>query len=215
MEFIYRNITLKLLPEKAIWLPRESTLLLADIHLGKSAHFRKNGLPVSQQIEYQNYKILEKLIFENSPTSIYFLGDLFHSTANEDWEIFNVWRKFYRDIQMVLVKGNHDILPHYFYQNVNLEVVNEGITLNNIQLWHHPPQIDSEMTLLHLYGHIHPSFLLKGKGRQKLKLPCFYLTNNSLAMPAFGHFTGTKNIEPKKSDRIFVCLPNLVSEIKF
>ncbi len=36
--------SLQLLPQKALFLPEESILVLGDLHLGKAMHFRKAGI---------------------------------------------------------------------------------------------------------------------------------------------------------------------------
>ena len=35
-----------LFPEKVIYWPGRSTIIVSDLHLGKSGHLRKNGIPV-------------------------------------------------------------------------------------------------------------------------------------------------------------------------
>jgi len=39
-------------------------------------------------------------------------------------------------------------------------------------------------------GHIHPGVFIKGRGKQRIKLPCFQVTENQLILPAFSLFTG-------------------------
>ncbi|NNC44708.1 MAG: hypothetical protein HKN99_02380 [Winogradskyella sp.] len=67
-------------------------------------------------------------------------------------------------------------------------------------------------TLLHEYeegnpdsftisGHVHPGVLIKGKGKQKLKLPCYQVTSNQLILPAFSLFTGL-NTYSKPEDAV-------------
>ena len=58
-------------------------------------------------------------------------------------------------------------------------------------------------TYYNLAGHVHPSIKLRGKARQSLRLPCFYFSDQNGLLPAFGKFTGTAIIRPKKTDQIF------------
>ena len=70
-----------------------------------------------------------------------------------------------------------------------------------------PPSKESK--IFNLCGHIHPSFELKGKGKQKIKLPCFYITTKNIIFPSFGEFTGTHNIKlEKNSDEIILISKN-------
>ena len=39
---------LLLLPERALWWPQQKALVLSDVHFGKSATFRENGIPVPE-----------------------------------------------------------------------------------------------------------------------------------------------------------------------
>ena len=44
--FVCRGERLHLLPERAVWWPAAGLLLVADVHLGKAATFRRLGQPV-------------------------------------------------------------------------------------------------------------------------------------------------------------------------
>ena len=46
--------SLLLLPEKAIYWPRERMLIIADIHFGKAAAFRSLGVPVPRGTTSEN-----------------------------------------------------------------------------------------------------------------------------------------------------------------
>ena len=57
--FTLKDMQLELLPEMAIHIPQEKTLLLADLHLGKVNHFRRSGIPVPTKT---NEKNIDRLI---------------------------------------------------------------------------------------------------------------------------------------------------------
>ncbi|TVQ49091.1 MAG: hypothetical protein EA362_04990 [Saprospirales bacterium] len=63
-------------------------------------------------------------------------------------------------------------------------------------------------------GHLHPAFRLKGKGRQSIKMPCFYLKPPLLILPAFGEFTGSKIVKKGKDCRVFVCAERQLIEVR-
>ena len=48
--YILRDQTLWLSPERCILWEEENTLIVADLHLGKSGHFRKEGIGIPQRI---------------------------------------------------------------------------------------------------------------------------------------------------------------------
>ncbi|MEO6166129.1 MAG: phosphoesterase, partial [Chitinophagales bacterium] len=53
---------LYLLPEKAIFWMRKKSLFIADLHLGKSGHFRKAGIPVSSLVHHADLNKLSAII---------------------------------------------------------------------------------------------------------------------------------------------------------
>lgn len=194
-----------LLPQKAIYWQTKKTLLIADLHIGKAGHFRKNGIPVPHQIAKSNLEKLGSLVNNISPEHLIILGDLFHSNLNKEWNQFVRWRKKYQQLEMSLVIGNHDILSSEKYHS--------GI-INLFKKLSHAP-----FTIIHdiseysdlkesnnyiLSGHIHPAVQLKGQGRQAMKLPCYYFGQKYGVLPAFGEFTGTHAIEPTTNDDIFI-----------
>ncbi|MEO0580885.1 MAG: hypothetical protein AAF135_01565 [Bacteroidota bacterium] len=86
LKFPFLGEELWLLPQKAIFLPQRSALLLADLHIGKSGHFRQHGIPVSSGVMNQDLSQLDRLYQTYQPDTTYFMGDLFHSSYNKEWE---------------------------------------------------------------------------------------------------------------------------------
>ena len=199
--FDYEGMELTLLPEKAVWIASLKVLLLADLHFGKAAHFRKAGIPIPEQVHDLDYIRIEKLIKKYGPAQIYFLGDLFHSAWNEQWEDLLSFLGQFRDPTFHLVLGNHDILPPYLYQESNLQVHTNSVILESLLLSHEP--ITPPKGMLTICGHIHPGILLKGKAKQSLRIPCFHYSEDKLVLPSFGNFTGLFPIRAKKTDSIW------------
>lgn len=207
LEIVAHNNTFLLLPEKAIFWKERHALVVADIHLGKVTHFRKHGMALPVQSSEKDYKVLQKLIEKFQPEKIFFLGDLFHSDYNAEWNRFKNFRVQNNNIAFVLIKGNHDVLPLKKYAESNIEVVN-AFQCQNILLLH-----ESSATIngcFTISGHIHPGIKLKGKGRQSLSLPCFYQKENELILPAFGALTGLYFIQPEKKEEVYVVAANEV-----
>ena len=89
---------------------QEKALVAADVHLGKVGHFRKAGIAVPRDMEQNDLAVLSDLIYEHRPCKLIFLGDFFHSDINADWDWFILWRSQFPDLQIILIKGNHDII---------------------------------------------------------------------------------------------------------
>lgn len=182
---------------KALYWESQQALLLADLHLGKDAHFRKSGIPAPEGIENQTIRNLEKLIVAFNPQKIFLLGDLFHHKNETAVNSFNDFCDKFRAINFTLILGNHDKwISGKTSFNTTLE-----LSICNILLTHEP---QARENFHNIYGHIHPAVKLKGKGKQQITLPCLWHQKKQTILPAFGSFTGNYFIQPKKEDLIFV-----------
>lgn len=188
-----------LLPEKAIWWPAQQTLILADLHLGKSMHFRKAGIPLPLLSQQKDFVVLEKLLQTPQLKQVLFLGDLFHSSYNSDWELLGQLISQHQHLRYTLVQGNHDILHENQYKRFGFEVF-DFLHVGPFLFTHEPVENPSAYNV---YGHIHPGVRLAGGGGQKLRLPCFFFSEKYAVLPSFGKLTGLFALAPKKTDRIF------------
>lgn len=178
-------------------------LIVADAHFGKIQHFRKAGFPLPESVSGENYKRLDKMIETVQPKTLLFLGDLFHSRKNSDWDIFKSWRSMNKGIHFILVRGNHDLFTREFYENSGLEIHEDEFTQGEFTFRHDPPQNHQDSKYV-IAGHIHPYVLMRGNGNQQLRAPAFVFCADQALMPAFGSFTGGKIIRPNAKDKIFV-----------
>lgn len=192
----------------ALYWVEKRMLLISDAHLGKVSHFRKFGAAIPGGAILKNFRKLDDAVAYFEPESICFLGDLFHSTLNNEWSLFKEWVER-TALPIVLVAGNHDIISPTKYHDINITIVSEWAH-GGFLLTHHPEEREGLFTLC---GHIHPAVLLAGKGRQFLKLPCFFRTAHQMILPAFGEFTGTYVMEPAEKDIIYVITKEDVVEI--
>lgn len=219
--YIYmKEVEVKLLSEvfvldasKAMYWPSQQALLIADFHIGKINHFRKNGIPVPINAIEDNFNNLKLQIEKYSPERVYFLGDLFHSDYNLEWNLLQEVLDSYPEITFVLIMGNHDILPINIYQGSRLEIIPQSYVNEPIILTHHPMQTVPQGHY-NLCGHIHPGIRLQGKGKQSIKLPCFYFNISQGILPAFGTFTGTSLIESKEDSMIYCIVENTLIRIE-
>ncbi len=211
-EFLLQKQNFILHPFKGIYWKEEKTLLIADLHLGKASHFRKAGIPVPQDVKQSNFDKFMALLLDLKPEKVLILGDLFHSDLNNCWEDFIYLCKQFKHIIFDLVIGNHDILDLETYAEANLNLYEEGRVIGPFIFTHHPLE-KVPKGLFNLCGHIHPSVRLNGKGRQSLRLPCFYFGEQQGILPAFGEFTGTFTISAKKEDFVFVIADEKVIRV--
>lgn len=203
-----------LLPQKAIYWQQEKALIVADVHLGKVGHFRKAGIAVPRDMEQDDLAVLSDLIYEHRPEKILFLGDLFHSDKNADWDWLVLWRNHFPKLQMILIKGNHDIIHERHYTDLNFTVL-DSLAIGPFLMLHHPLTGDTlENADAYVFcGHIHPGVSLSGRARQHITLPCFAFGERQAILPSFGKFTGKVAIRDMRTDRIFAVVKNKVMAI--
>ena len=94
----------------AFWRERR-WLVVADVHFGKAATFRALGVPVPHGTTSDTLSRLADLIDRMQPTTVVFLGDLFHAReahAVRTLAALHQWRERYAALDLVLVEGNHD-----------------------------------------------------------------------------------------------------------
>ncbi len=198
--------TFYLNPYKAIYWKEQSSLILSDLHLGKAGHFRKNGIPISSRVHENDFLRLKKLISFYNPVKIIIVGDLFHSSFNSEWQIFEAFVRSYPQIDFFLIKGNHDVLE----DNIYLKTLHcfESFEVGPFCFVHKPEKLPNG--LFSICGHIHPSILIKAQGRQNLKISCFYFTDKYAVLPSFGNFTGNYKISFKLGDLVYLIVDDQV-----
>lgn len=189
----------------ALFWKEKSMLLISDVHLGKVSHFRKFGAAVPQAVVQKNFELLDSAVTRFKPTILCFMGDLFHSSLNKEWQLFEQWVQKTR-ATLILVAGNHDIISPVKYDALGIKIVSE-IQLEGFLLTHHPEERDG---FFNFSGHVHPAIRLKGTGRQSVRLACFFKSKHQMILPAFGKFTGTFTLKPKAEDEAYAIVDNEV-----
>jgi DNA ligase-associated metallophosphoesterase len=192
-----------LLPGRAAFWPRASTLLVADIHLGKAAAFRRAGIPVPQGTTEENISRLSALVRACRAERIVFLGDLVHDSVarRAATATFVRWHEQHGELAIVLVRGNHDRRAGELAEKWNVSIATEPLIEHGLALCHIPQQVSGAYGIA---GHLHPGVRLHGRGRDGLRLPCFWFTQTHVVLPAFGAFTGLAEIEPRSGDKVYV-----------
>lgn len=206
-----------LLPDKALFWPDKQVLIVSDVHLGKAAHFRKSGIAIPQSVHTEDLTRLANLINKTQAVKLIFLGDLFHSVPNLEWLQFEEWLNEAFEVsslkEAILVLGNHDI-----HGKANLPKAlkcMDRYELEGIIFTHEPLALDCiPPSKYNVCGHLHPAVILRGKGRQQMKLPCFFFDDKQGFLPAYGKFTGAMVMKPKSSSTVFMIAADEVFPLR-
>ncbi len=209
-EITINDQTFILHPTGCAYWKEKSILLIADVHLGKITHFRKNGSAVPESAILQNFNRLDEVLHYFQPKTLCFLGDLFHSYINNEWILFSEWiRK--TTSKIILIAGNHDIISPLRYSALKIQVSNEW-QIDSFLFTHHP---EERQLFFNISGHIHPGIRLQGAGKQSLSVSCFFKRKYQMILPAFGTFTGKHILIPQKEDEVFGITTAEVIKITF
>lgn len=212
------NQHLWLSPDRCIFWEEEKSLIVSDLHFGKTGHFRKFGIPVPQKVYREDLQRLFNQVQHFQPRQLIVVGDLFHSRENKELDMFRKWRHDFPSLNIHLVKGNHDILNDDWYRQTDIHITEEELQVNHFRFRHDPaspPSRASNETGQYFFaGHIHPGIRISGLGRQSLRFPCFYFAKDYCILPAFGGFTGTALIEPANDENIFAIVENRIVQLQ-
>ncbi len=201
---IHHN-TFWLSPQRCIFWQEEEALIISDLHFGKTGHFRKNGIAVPANLYKEDLQRLIDQIAYFKPKKIIAVGDLFHSEANKELELFLKWRADFGHIEFLLVRGNHDILEKAWYQQAAITVIEGFHTIGSFGFVHDPAELNTQTMAADFIfsGHLHPGISIKGLGKQSLQFPCYYFTATQCILPAFSKFSGLAMVKAKKNDIVF------------
>jgi DNA ligase-associated metallophosphoesterase len=210
------GIELRFLAQRGLYWPEQETLFIADTHFGKEATFRSAGIAAPRGCTGGTLASISNMLRQCHASRLVLLGDMFHAKTSISEDIRNSLDTFFVDhseVKFSLVLGNHDLHIKRLPSHWPIEILETGTMLGRISISHVPRAPEPGSDLL-LCGHIHPAYRLVSRSDSIGKLPCFWLSQNQLVLPAIGEFTGTEVIKPKKSDRTWVIADGQIVEIK-
>src|ERR1700754_3637281 len=173
-----REQQLWLSADRCIYWEEERSLIVSDLHFGKTGHFRKAGIAVPQSVYREDLLRLLCQIQYFRPRQLLVVGDLFHSRENKELELFLKWREDFPHLEIQLIEGNHDILRASWYSQAGIHVTEEELQITQFRFRHDKgTALQDKMPYL-FSGHIHPGIRISGMGKQSLRLPCFYFARD-------------------------------------
>ncbi len=195
---------LRLLPQRALFLPEHGMLLVADAHIGKAVSFRRLGVPVPGGTTTETLQRLSSAVALCGARQVVFLGDLLHSArsrAAATWAAVAHWRELHAELELTLVRGNHDSHSGDPPPEWRVRCLDGPLHVGGLALAHHPHAVAGAYVLA---GHVHPAARVGGRAHDSLRLPCFHFGPQFGVLPAFGAFTGMHVLPRGPGDRVFV-----------
>jgi putative SbcD/Mre11-related phosphoesterase len=177
----------------ALWLKKEKTLVIADLHLGFEENLHRQGVLVPWFQFKEIKKRLEKIFSKTKPEKIIINGDLKHefgSIPQQEWDevkgIIDFLQK--NSKELILVKGNHDKIlgPIANYKKVKLK---DSVTIRDTIIMHgHELSKIPEKIKTIIIAHEHPALgLTDGTTTELYK--CFlkgtYAGKTLIVQPSF------------------------------
>lgn len=185
-EITWGKHTFILTNKRALFWPAKKTLILSDLHLGKAAHFRRNGIPIPSQIHHKDLDILEKLLLHYQVERVIIVGDLIHANQNSEVLDFKEFLLRYKGGEFILIRGNHDRLVERKILNLGISAIYDCYELDGIQFVHEPTPCE----IPQISGHIHPGVTVRLPTNKHFRLPAYVVSEDMIILPAFSQFTG-------------------------
>ena len=197
--------------DATLWWPRASTLLAADLHLGKDAVFRAAGQAVPEGSSPGTLARLAGAVEHTRARRLVLLGDVVHGRASLNDGLraeVESWRARLAELEVLVVLGNHDRAAGSVPAELGATVSDEHVAPPFL-FRHEPCARDGAVVIA---GHVHPGVVLRDSVG-KLRLRCFHLSEAAIVLPAFGDFTGMQEVEPAPADRVLAIAGEKVVEV--
>jgi DNA ligase-associated metallophosphoesterase len=216
---IVEGISLLLTPEKTIFWQAANTLIISDLHLGRSKKIKSGDIIIHTPDYQQELQRLMHQLYYFKADRIIILGDFTYSIINNIPQEFKDWRKNFSGIQMVWVKGKEDIIEEAWYREHQVDICyhifNEGPfsfvhDIDKYKLLEQAPV----MTGYPLSGHLRPVISRKVGGVQQVDLPCFYFAAGQALLPAFSGYGKRYKVKQQTGEEVYAVINNQLQHIR-
>lgn len=210
----------RLLAERAAFLPECGTLLVADLHLGRQHAWHAEGRPIGDAAAVASLDEpldrLATLVRETNAKRVLVLGDLLHAPAGLTSDMIARvarWRETMR-VPFELIPGNHDRRLHLVMSVWNLRVHETVLIEPPFAYTHEPATAGAGSCAGNIVwcGHIHPLVHLRTRG-DSLRLPCFCFGSTTALLPAFSGMSSGATIRPEAGDRVYAITDDSVVDV--
>ena len=179
-----------LIDGRALYWPRERTLLLADLHLEKASFFAGHGQMLPPYDSRETLERIANAVKQTGARRVITLGDNFHDsdgTSRLEPYAAGMLEALTRSLDWVWITGNHDEEMHRAFGGALVDEMElGGVLLRHIAR--------KGETRPEISGHFHPKVRVRIRDRH-ISRPCGVLSRSAdradrMIMPAFGALTG-------------------------
>lgn len=199
--------------QRAVLWPARRTLLVADLHLGKSDAFRASGIAIPSDAGREVLRQVEEAVRETGATRVLVLGDLLHAPAGLTDDLLDrvgEWRRR-QTAEFEVIPGNHDRRVERATEAWGMHLHEGPVREGPFEFRHEPPEAP-EPGVYTWCGHLHPAFVL-ASAADRLKLPAFMLGPRVGVLPACTPFAGGAPVRPGRGDRVYVIADGSVVQV--
>ena len=203
-------------PDRTILWEKQNTLILADLHLGRTGHDRRKGTAISPKIYTEDLQRLFSQILYSKADQLIIVGGLSHFNTNKEMELFKKWRNDFSALTIHLVNDNEDPFVEQWYKEMNITRTDHFV-LDKFSFRHNPKKINMATTISGAYsfcGLQHPGIPIKEIGKKTAQVPCFYFKNSFALLPAFSRYTVLSKVSPKKTENVFAIVENSLLQVQ-
>lgn len=186
----------------SLYLEKEKTLIIGDIHLGYEESLNKQGFLIPR-FQFQDMeKRIKKILNQVEVEKVIINGDLKHefgSISFNEWNQISKFLNLLKDKEIIFVYGNHDkILIGPLQRKKKIKIL-EKYNINNITIIH-GDKILKDLKKTIIMGHEHPAISFSQRPNEKYK--CFlkgkYKNQDLIVMPSFFSLHAGTDIKKEK-----------------
>jgi putative SbcD/Mre11-related phosphoesterase len=182
-----------------LWLEKERTFVVADLHLGYEAEARAEGAGVPST----QYKTIEKrigaILKRYEPARLVVAGDLKHSLGRnrrQEWDEVNALLDILDGrCEPVVLRGNHDNFLSAILRRRDIEM-RDSLRIGQLTAAHGHAGVRRPAKGWLAIGHEHPSLRVRDELGARAGAPCFLWSSSEriVVLPAFSPISFGRNV---------------------
>lgn len=196
----------------AVFIRSLSAVVLADLHLGYEGVAAKNGVYLPKLNLKHILEQIEKLrdkVGEENVKRVIVLGDIKNefdevddAEIDELFSFVNYLRNeiFNKQLEIILVKGNHDNYVDAFAKSWNLKISRQELLMKDYLMFHGEEEPSENLinnAKFLLTAHEHPAIAIYTEIGEKVKMKCFLygkFEREILVLPAICYYASGSEI---------------------